>query len=169
MISWLNKYCPGFITLPRKPHPFGNEYHLIADGDDGRFIMWQIKIVEGKDRPKLPNGKPAFESQWEGKYPKAPMVVTLMEITKPIHRTGKIVTGDSGFCVTQGVMALHDAGVFRQFLIKKGQHWPKKVPGDYIDRYMSSKPLGHTKSLVQEVDGKRFLSTAQGITTTCPR
>ena len=156
MNSWLNKFAPGFMTLPRKPHPFGNEYHSIADGDGGRFIMWRIKLVEGKDRPKLPNGKPAFESQWERKYPKAPTVATLLAMTEPIHRTGKIVTGDSGFCVTQGVLALHDAGVFGQFLIKKRQHWPKKVPGDYIDRHMSSKPLGYTESYVQEIEGKRF-------------
>ncbi len=24
MNSWLNKFCPGFMTVPRKPHPFGN-------------------------------------------------------------------------------------------------------------------------------------------------
>ncbi len=35
MIIWLEKFCPGFMTLPCKPHPFGNEYHLIADSDDG--------------------------------------------------------------------------------------------------------------------------------------
>jgi hypothetical protein len=29
----LNKFCPGFMSLPRKPHSFGNEYHSIADGD----------------------------------------------------------------------------------------------------------------------------------------
>jgi hypothetical protein len=79
-----------------------------------------------------------------------------MEITEPIHRTGKIVTGDSGFCVTQGVLALHDAGVFGQFLIKKRKYWPKMVPGDYIDEYMSSKPLGHAESFVQNIEGKRF-------------
>jgi hypothetical protein len=50
---WLNKFCPGFMSLPRKPHPFGNEYHSIADGDKGHFIMWRICLVEGKDRPKL--------------------------------------------------------------------------------------------------------------------
>jgi hypothetical protein len=79
-----------------------------------------------------------------------------MEITEPIHRTGKIVTGDSGFCVTQGVLALHDAGVLGQLLIKKRKYWPKMVPGDYIDEYMSSKPLGHAESFVQNIEGKRF-------------
>ncbi len=34
MNSWLNKFCPGFLICPRKPWPFGNEYHSITDGDD---------------------------------------------------------------------------------------------------------------------------------------
>ncbi len=154
MNSWMNKFCPGFMTLPWKPHPFGNKYHLIADGNDGKFIMWQIKIVEGKDRPKKPDGKWAFESEWERKYPKAPTITTLLEMSKPIHRTGKVVTGYSGFCVTKGVLALHDAGVFGQFLIKKRKYWPQSIPRDYIDNYMSSKPLGHTETFVQETKGK---------------
>ena len=44
MNSWLDKYCPGFMTVPRKPHPLGNEYHSIADGDAGKPVMWRIKI-----------------------------------------------------------------------------------------------------------------------------
>lgn len=28
MNRWLNKFCPGFVSLPRKPKPSGNEYHL---------------------------------------------------------------------------------------------------------------------------------------------
>ncbi|KAL7460096.1 hypothetical protein ACHAXS_000564, partial [Conticribra weissflogii] len=78
MSSWLNQHCPGFMYVPRKPHPSGNEYHSIADGDQGKPIMWRVKLQEGKDRPK------------------------------------KIVTMDSGFCVTVGMLALHDAGVFGQ-------------------------------------------------------
>jgi hypothetical protein len=27
MNLWLNKFCPGFMSLPRKHHPFGNDYH----------------------------------------------------------------------------------------------------------------------------------------------
>ncbi len=60
MCTWLSKYCPAFMCVPRKPHPFGNEYHLIANGDDGKLIMWRVKIVEGKDRPKQANGQCMF-------------------------------------------------------------------------------------------------------------
>ncbi|KAL7490171.1 hypothetical protein ACHAW6_016098 [Cyclotella cf. meneghiniana] len=32
--TWLNKYCPVFMVVVRKAHPFGNEYHSVADGDE---------------------------------------------------------------------------------------------------------------------------------------
>ncbi len=31
MNTWLNKYCPCFMVVPCKLHPFSNEYHTIAD------------------------------------------------------------------------------------------------------------------------------------------
>ena len=62
MNSWLEKFCPGFMTVTRKPDPLGTEYHIIADGDAGKPIMWRIKIQEGKDRTKDEKGKWAFPS-----------------------------------------------------------------------------------------------------------
>ena len=46
IISFLDKFCPGFMCVPRKPRPFGNEYHSIADGVtekglEGKPIMWR--------------------------------------------------------------------------------------------------------------------------------
>ena len=70
-------------------------------------------------------------------------VSLLLEMTEPIHGMGKVVGGDSGFCVTQGVLALDKVGVKGQFLVKKRKYWPKFVPGDYINQYMKDKPLGH--------------------------
>ena len=156
MSSWNNKFAPGFMCVPRKPHPQGNEYHSIADADkDGtKPIMWRVKLVEGKDRPKA-DGQYVYASQFEKKG-LSPTVALLLEMTEPIHGTGKVVTGDSGFCVTQGVLALHDVGVYGQFLIKKRRYWPKGVPGDYIDQHMSGKPLGATESFVQVFNGIRF-------------
>ena len=155
MSTWFNKLCPGFMTVPCKPHPFGNAYHSIADGDDGKAIMWRVKIVEGKDRPKKADGTWAFPSKWEQRgFTKT--VTLLLEMTEPIHGTGKVVGGDSGFCVTQGVLALDKVGVKAQFLIKKRKYWPKFVPGDYIDQYMMDKPLGHSETFVQVIDGITF-------------
>ena len=66
MNSWLDKFCPGFMSVPRKPHPLGNEYHSIADGDYGKPVIWRIKLQEGKDHPKDATGKCAFPSKFEG-------------------------------------------------------------------------------------------------------
>ena len=161
MNSWLDKFCPGFMSVPRKPHPLGNEYHSIADADDGKPIMWRIKVQEGKDRPKDETGKFAFPSEFEGKNPnsnrKYTKTSTLMcEMTKPIHGTGKVVSMDSGFCVTVGILHLHDLGVFGQSLIKKRKYWPKGVPGDQIDTYFNGKPLGFVKTLRQDMGGIPF-------------
>jgi hypothetical protein len=60
MNTWLNKYCPSFMIVPRKQHPYGNKYHSIADGDKGYPIMWQVKLQEGMDRPKKEDGSPAY-------------------------------------------------------------------------------------------------------------
>ncbi|KAL7472268.1 hypothetical protein ACHAXS_012601 [Conticribra weissflogii] len=58
----MDKFCPGFMCVPQKPHPFGNEYHTICDGNQGRAILWRAEMVEGKDRPKKEDGKWAFPS-----------------------------------------------------------------------------------------------------------
>ena len=57
------------MIVPRKPHPLGNEYHRIADEDEGYHVMYRIKIEEGKDPPKYANGKWAFPSNFEGANP----------------------------------------------------------------------------------------------------
>ena len=50
MSMWTNKFmCPRFMFVPRKPWPFGNEYHTLCCCTSG--IMWGIEVVEGKDRP----------------------------------------------------------------------------------------------------------------------
>ena len=75
--------------------------HSIADADkDGtKPIMWCVELVQVNDQPKRVDGTFAFTSQYKKKgY--SPMVMFLLEMTEPIHRTGKVVTGNSGFCVT---------------------------------------------------------------------
>ena len=57
MKYFLGKFCPGSMSVPRKPHPLVNEYHSISDGDEGYPVMYRIKIQEGKNRPKDANGK----------------------------------------------------------------------------------------------------------------
>ena len=50
MSTWTNKYsCPGWMFMPRKRWPFGNEYHTVCCSLSG--ILWQMELVEGKDSP----------------------------------------------------------------------------------------------------------------------
>eukprot|EP01082_Thalassiosira_pseudonana_P012650 g11200.t1 g11200 contig5:354636-355736(+) len=150
----LNKNCPGFMIVERKPYPSGNKYHSIAYGDDGKPIMWRIKLQEGKDRPKKADGTWAFPSQFESE---SKTVKLMLEMTEPIHGTGMIVTMDSAFCVSAGILALHDKGVYDQALIKKrGWYWLRGVPGDEINHF-EGKQIGDFECFVQEKDDKQFL------------
>jgi len=144
MSSWLSKYCPGFMVVPCKPHPFGNEYHTIANGDGGKAIMFRIKLVEGKDRPKKADGSWAFPSEYD-RLTKT--VKTMVEMTKPLHGTGKVVVGDAGFSVRNGIIACH----------KKGLNFEAYAKKRHIDQHFQDAPLGHCETLVQMFDDTRFL------------
>jgi hypothetical protein len=132
------------MWVPRKPHPFGNEYHSIADGDDGKPIMWRVKIVEGKDKPKRANGQPVFPSEFPGLGKTA---TTMLETMKPIHGKGKVVVGDSGFCVREGVVECHKGGVWFQVYVKKRGNWPRGVPGKVI----ALSPFSQTRDAARRV------------------
>lgn len=45
MSSWLNQ---DFMFVQRKLHPSENKYHFIVYGDQGKPVMWCIKLREGK-------------------------------------------------------------------------------------------------------------------------
>ena len=75
------------------------------------------------------------------------------EVTVPLHGTGKIVSMDSGFCVTVGILQLHEHVVYGQSIIKMRKFWPKGCPRAHIDSYMEGKPLGFIKTLRQDLGG----------------
>jgi hypothetical protein len=50
MSIWHQRWtCPGWIFRPRKPHPFGYEYHTACCALSN--ILFSIELVEGKDEP----------------------------------------------------------------------------------------------------------------------
>ena len=119
MNTWLNKsVLPRLRGGPQETPHFGNGYHSIADDIKGYPIMWRMQLREGKDRPKLElaNGPWALSSEFEMESKTAQL---MLEMTEPIHGSGKIVSMDCGFCVTAGILALHDNGVYGQVLTKK--------------------------------------------------
>jgi hypothetical protein len=121
MSTWVNKYiCPGYMFVPRKPWPFGNEYHTIACGVSE--ILYRMELVEGKDEPKEGRGRKEFDEL--GKT-----VGLLLRLTRSLWGTAKVVVLDSGFCVLQGIVELKKRGVFAAALIRKRRYWPKWIPG----------------------------------------
>jgi Transposase IS4 len=132
MSVWTNEYtCPGFIFVPRKPHPFGNEWHSICCGITG--IMFGIELVEGKDQPK--EIRRDFEAT--GKT-----VGLLLRMSEPLWGTGKVVVLDSGFCVLQGIIELRKKGVFAAALVKKRRYWPKYVKGELVKEHFENLQVG---------------------------
>ena len=60
------------------------------------------------------------------------------------------------FCVTLGILHLHEHGVYGQSIIKNRKYRPKGCPGAQIYSYMESKPLGFVKTLRQDMEGVSF-------------
>ena len=101
---------PRVDFCPRKPHPFGNEYHSICCGLSG--IMYAVELREGKDAPAQREVDP--EEKKIGKT-----ACLLLRLTKALYTTGKVVILGSGFCVLQAIIALQEKGVFSGAWIKK--------------------------------------------------
>ena len=137
MMKWFNKWDTGFMRVGLKPHPFGNERHTIFCALTS--ILWRAKIVESKYIPTQlgPN-------KWEdlGKT-----VGIMLQICEPIYSTGKCVVLESGFCVSNGIKALLEFGVYAAELTKKRKYWPKGVPGYTIDQYFSERYVTYVDML----------------------
>ena len=98
MSPWTNQFtCPAFVFCPRKPHPKGNEYHTIADGQSG--ILYRLEMVEGKDEPKE-----LAETKKFKKFGKTPGL--LLRLCETIFGSMRVVILDSGFCVLKGIIEL---------------------------------------------------------------
>eukprot|EP00934_Nitzschia_sp_Nitz4_P007490 Nitzschia sp. Nitz4//scaffold526_size3785//2112//3756//NITZ4_009261-RA/size3785-processed-gene-0.3-mRNA-1//1//CDS//3329553959//7480//frame0 len=147
MSKWVNKYtCPGFMCVPRKPWPLGNEYHSIACSESG--LMYAIELVEGRDEPRQ---QPAKEFHELGKT-----VSLLLRLTRPLWGSSKLVILDSGFCVLQGIVELRKHGVFASALIKKRRYWPKYIRGDEIAEHFQTKEVGDVDAWGGVLDSVKF-------------
>ena len=125
MSMWTNKFtCPGFMFVPCKPWPFGNEYHTVCCCSSG--IMWGIDLVEGKDHPQQ------LRIQQYDNF--GSTVGLLLQMLSPIYHKCFIVILDSGFCVLKGIIELRKKGVFTSALIKMRRYWPKYIKGDALSK-----------------------------------
>ena len=147
MSIWTRKWtCPGWMFVPRKPHPKGNEYHSICCSVSG--VMYGIEIVQGKDRPQQLN-KPEY-------HEKGKTASLLLRLCKPLFATGKLVVLDSGFCVLDALLTLKQYGVFASAVIKKRRYWPKNIPAEVIKKYFEDKAVGDCHRLPGEREGIKF-------------
>ena len=138
--------CPGWMVVPRKPHPFGNEWHTICCGITG--IMFYLELVEGKDCP------PELPDLNCNKFGNT--VNLLLRMCSTIFGSGRIVILDSGFCVLKGIVELAKKGVFAGAQIKKRRYWPKYVPGDVIDSHFKNEPVGKSNAVCGEMEGVQY-------------
>lgn len=146
MSMWTNPFsCPGFMYVPRKPHPFGNEYHSVCCGETQ--VMWQVELVEGKDSP------PHMTSEFGDK---GKTVGLLLRMTRPIWYKGFVVVLDSGFCVLKGIVELAKKGVYGAALIKKRRYWPKYIKGDAIIDHFRTKEVGTADAWPGTLDNTPF-------------
>ena len=147
MSKWLNKCtCPGFMVVPRKPWPFGNEYHSICCSDSG--ILHALELVEGKDTPSR---LPSKQHEDLGKT-----ASLFLRLTSSIHGTGNVAVMDSVFCFLKAIVELKKNGVFSSALIKKRRYWPKHVKGDEVKDHFGGKEPGYFDALRGTLDDCPF-------------
>ena len=126
MMIWAHNFGPGWVVLPRKPHPFGNEWHTICCAMS--VVVFFVDLVEGKDIP-TERGNLEFEADY---------VETgglIMRMTNPLFVTGKAVVMDSGFCVLKGLVGVLAHGVYGTTVIKKKRYWTKYCKGGSIEAF----------------------------------
>ncbi|KAL7571289.1 hypothetical protein ACA910_008942 [Epithemia clementina (nom. ined.)] len=147
MSPWTNKYtCPGWMFVPRKPHPFGNEYHNVCCSLCG--ILWSLELVEGKDAPQQAP-KPRFSNLGN-------TVGLMLRVLSPIFAKGLVVILDSGFCVLKGIVELKKRGVYASALIKKRRYWPKFIRGEEIKQHFNNKQVGDCDAWKGSMDEVKF-------------
>ena len=71
----------------------------------------------------------------------------MLQMCEPIFLTGKCVVLDSGFCVSKGITALLEFGVYAAAIIKKSKYCTKGVPGDAIYQYSADKYVTYVDML----------------------
>jgi len=145
MSIWHNRWtCPGWIFCPRKPHPFGNEYHSASCGLSK--IMFSIELVEGKDAPA------GMQRPFEALGKTSGLLLRMLQ---SYFGTCKYIVLDSGFCVMKAIVELRRNGLFGCALIKKRKYWPKHVPGDAMKAFFQQDgvQVGDFNAVTGRLDG----------------
>ena len=140
---WNSRWtCPGWISCPRKPHPFVNEWHTAFCELSG--ILFVVELVEGKAHTRQA-GPLEFEDLG-GKT-----VVLLLRMIKSYFATVGYAILDSVFCVLKGLIQLMKKGIFSCAVIKKIIYWPSVVPGKDMEDHFGEVEVGETYAIQETV------------------
>ncbi len=89
---------------------------------------------------------------------KSKTVSLMLQMSRNLWNTGKIVTMDSRFSVSKGILVMREKSVFGQSLVKpRGRRWPVLVPGKNIYEYFEDNSIGHCETLEPAMEGVKFL------------
>ena len=127
MMEWMNKYCPGWQYVERKPMPWGNLFHTCACALSNVIIS--LEIMEGKDRPAWKE-KEEFEDRFNtNAVTKTKVGGLIMRMAKPLFKRKCIVVHDSGFSCVTAMKELLKEGVYSSMLFKKKRYFPRFTDG----------------------------------------
>ena len=127
MMEWMNKYCPGWQYVERKPMPWGNLFHTCACAISK--IILSLEIMEGKDRPEWKE-KEEFEDRFNtNAVNKTKVGGLMMRMAKPLFNRNCIVVHDSGFSCIPAMKELLKEGVHSSQLFKKKRYFPRFTDG----------------------------------------
>lgn len=127
MMEWLNKLCPGWQFVDRKPMPWGNLFHTCACAISK--IIFSLEIMEGKDRPEWKE-KEEFEDRFNtNAVTKTKVGGLMMRMAKPLFGRNCIVVHDSGFSSVTAMKELLKEGVHSSMLFKKKRYFPRFTDG----------------------------------------
>lgn len=158
MVVFHNPYAPGWITIKRKPHPFGNEYHATACAETG--ILFFIEIVEGSDRPQSgPHSDVPLLNETQQKT-----AALVLRMTKTLWGSGRVVMLDSGFGGIPTISNLARKGLYGTCVIKKKRYWPAQTEAEQAINDLYGRPVGTVRVRKGSVAGVDFHLSAMADT-----
>jgi hypothetical protein len=136
MMEWMNKYCPGWQYVERKPMPWGNLFHTCACAMSK--VIFSLEIMEGKDRPPWKE-MAEFEDLFNtSSVTKTKVGGLIMRMAKPLFNRQSIVVHDSGFSCVPAMKQLLHRGVHSSMLFKKKRCFPRFTDGANTAAFLES-------------------------------
>ena len=120
MNQWLGKDAPFIKKIPRKPHPVGQEFKIVADAETSIILRLDLS-GENKER------------EYDDIYgANGKTIATVSRLAKPWFGSGRTIIADSWFGSPRMIQSMKEHGFYSIMAVKKRRFWPKEVPGDDI-------------------------------------